>query len=143
MDPFEVLSDEEIRTQIKNSNGLQASLFVSETAFENLIKLQIYRLKEPSLQCSMLVYEELRSILNMINMNEIQRFDNLRSRIFEVMEDVLANCMIPTNKMIRDVIEIETGYINSNHPDFIGGIGIINNNDSIPAHNNRSGGPGT
>lgn len=37
-DPFEHLKDEEIRTAIRNANGLRPSLFVPEIAFENLVK---------------------------------------------------------------------------------------------------------
>lgn len=38
IDPFEILSDEDIRTAIKNANGLRPSLFVPEGAFENLVR---------------------------------------------------------------------------------------------------------
>jgi dynamin 1-like protein len=38
LDPFDIVTDEDIRTAIKNANGLKNSLFVPEAAFENLIK---------------------------------------------------------------------------------------------------------
>lgn len=38
IDPFDQLSDEDIRTAIKTSNGIRPSLFVPEGAFENLVK---------------------------------------------------------------------------------------------------------
>jgi len=38
IDPFDILSDEEIRIAIKNANGLKPSLFVPEDAFENLVR---------------------------------------------------------------------------------------------------------
>ena len=38
----------------------------------------------------------------------------------DVMEQVLNNCLNPTNEMILNLIEIETSLINTNHPDFIG-----------------------
>ncbi len=48
------------------------------------------------------------------------------------MEEVLSKCLSPTNFMIKNIIEIEMGYINVNHPDFIGGtnalIGLVNEN---------------
>lgn len=66
-----MLKDEDIRTAIKNADGLKQSLFVAEGAFENLIKQQISRLLNPSIQCSHLVYEELRRIVNFINVPEI------------------------------------------------------------------------
>lgn len=38
MDPFEIVKDDDIRTAIKNANGLKSSLFVPEVAFENLVR---------------------------------------------------------------------------------------------------------
>jgi dynamin 1-like protein len=84
MDPFEVLSDDDIRTAIRNANGLRPSLFLPEIAFEILIKQQISRIQEPALECSHLVYEELRKILFHINIPDISRFEVLNARIYEV-----------------------------------------------------------
>lgn len=41
------------------------------------------------------------------------------------MEDVLSRCLVPTDNMIKNLVEIELGYINTNHPDFVGGMGLI------------------
>ncbi len=41
------------------------------------------------------------------------------------MEDVLSKCLVPTEQMIKNLIEIELGYINTNHPDFVGSTGLI------------------
>ena len=49
LDPFEYLTDDDIRTAIRNANGLRKSLFLPEAAFENLLRTQISRLKLPSL----------------------------------------------------------------------------------------------
>lgn len=57
IDPFDQLSDNDIRIAIKTSNGIRPSLFVPEGAFENLVKQQISRLLSPAIQCSHLVYE--------------------------------------------------------------------------------------
>lgn len=43
----------------------------------------------------------------------------MKSKIFYVMEDLLKRCLFKTHEMIRNLIEIEMGYINNNHPDFI------------------------
>jgi len=32
---------------------------------------------------------------------------------------MLSSCLKPTNQMIKSLIDIELGYINTNHPDFI------------------------
>ena len=44
IDPFDNLSDDDIRRAIKNANALRPALFVPEGAFEILIKKQIQRL---------------------------------------------------------------------------------------------------
>ena len=88
-------------------------------AFEILIKQQISRLQEPALECSHQVFEELRKILFLINIPEITRFDNLSTRIAEVMDHLLKRCLIPTDQMIKNLIEIELGHINTAHPEFI------------------------
>lgn len=38
MNPFEILSDEDIRIAIKNANGIRPSLFVPEGAFVLLVR---------------------------------------------------------------------------------------------------------
>lgn len=99
---------------------MSPSLFVPEAAFEVLIKQQIARLLEPSIECSQLVYEELRRLVLQIQLPELHRYYKLQSRMHDVMEGVLNACLNPTNEMILDLIEIETSLINTNHPDFIG-----------------------
>jgi len=49
----------------------------------------------------------------------------LNNAIFNVMDDVLQKCHQPTNEMIKHLIEIELGYINTNHPDFISGTNCL------------------
>lgn len=91
-----------------------------EGAFEVLVRQQIARLLEPSLDCANLVYEELRRLVLEIQLPELQRYYKLQSRMHDVMESVLNDCLTPTNEMILNLIEIETSLINTNHPDFIG-----------------------
>jgi replication fork clamp-binding protein CrfC len=46
--------------------GPRSALFVPEVAFEMLVKRQIARLEEPSLQCVELVYDELQRIISQV-----------------------------------------------------------------------------
>lgn len=84
-----------------------------------LVKQQIARLQDPSLECAHLIYEELRKVLFQINIPEISRYENFHSKINEVMEKVLKDRLVPTNMMIKNLIDIELDFINTNHPDFI------------------------
>ena len=63
IDPFEYLTDQDIQTAIMNSRALTPSLFVPEGAFEVLVRQQIARLLEPSLDCAHDVYYELREVV--------------------------------------------------------------------------------
>jgi len=74
VDPFDALSDEDLKTAIRNASSLRPNLFVPEVAFEVMSKQQIQRLESPSLQCVQLVYEELRRIVSEIDMPEFSRF---------------------------------------------------------------------
>ena len=120
IDPFDQLSDDDIRTAIKNSNGLRPALFIPEQAFEVLVKQQISRLSYPSLYCVKKVHEELKKIVDFININEISRYNKLETKIKIVMNNVLDKLLEPTNQMIKNLIEIERSYINTTHPDFLG-----------------------
>ena len=99
---------------------MSPSLFVPEGAFEVLVRQQIARLLEPSLDCTYLVYEELRKIVIDTNVPELAHFYKLQSKICDVMENVLDKCLTPTTDMIMNLFEIENATINTNHPDFVG-----------------------
>jgi dynamin 1-like protein len=58
-------------------------------------------------------------MLHLVSVKEIERFHKLYRRIFNVMEELLDQCLRKTEDMIKQIIEIEMGYINNNHPDFI------------------------
>lgn len=49
IDPFDALTDDDLRTAIRNACSLRPNLFVPEGAFEVLSKQQIARLESPSL----------------------------------------------------------------------------------------------
>lgn len=120
IDPFEYLTEQDIQTAIKNASALSPSLFVPEGAFEVLIRQQIARLLEPSLDCAQEVYEELRKIIINIQIPDLTRYYKLQSKICDVMEGVLDKCLTPTQEMIANLVEIENAHINTNHPDFVG-----------------------
>jgi dynamin 1-like protein len=142
IDPFDNLSDEDIRTAIKNSNGLKPSLFIPEAAFEVLIKQQINRFTTPSLMCVKKVYDELKNIVSQIDIPEISRYKKLETKIRQVMENVLDRCLEPTNQMIRNLIDIEQAYINTSHPDFLGPeqsvLSLFDDSNNIARNNNES-----
>ena len=123
IEPLEGLKRSDILHAISNAMGPRPALFVSEMAFELLVKRQIHLLSQPSLQCVELVYEELQRIIQycLSHIREFQRFPALRERINHVVMKLLRQRLPVTNEMVESLISIETAYINTNHPDFVGG----------------------
>uniref|UniRef100_K3XBJ4 Dynamin-type G domain-containing protein n=1 Tax=Globisporangium ultimum (strain ATCC 200006 / CBS 805.95 / DAOM BR144) TaxID=431595 RepID=K3XBJ4_GLOUD len=121
VNPFDNLSDEDIRTTIRNANGPRQSLFVPEVSFELLAKRQIKRLEQPGLQCIDLVFDELQRVTSQCETMELSRFPELRNRVIEVVNNMLRSSLVPTQAMVQNLIQIELSYVNTNHPDFIGG----------------------
>ncbi|PVZ96537.1 hypothetical protein BB558_007567 [Smittium angustum] len=125
INPIINLSNEEIRTAIRNSSGPRASLFVPELAFQILIKPLIKTLEPPSQRCVQLAYEELMQIGVSCETNELKRYPKLHQRVMSVVSNLLRECVQPTSSYVESIIAIERAYINTNHPDFIGGAGAL------------------
>ncbi|KAF3679985.1 Dynamin-related protein 3B [Capsicum annuum] len=121
VDPCEDLTDDDIRTAIQNATGPKSALFVPEVPFEVLIRKQIARLMEPSFQCARFIYDELVKMSHRCMVNELQRFPILRKRMDEVIGNFLREGLGPSEVMIGHIIEMEMDYINTSHPNFIGG----------------------
>lgn len=115
---LEGLTREQIRTTISNATGPKAALFIPESAFETLVKTQISGFREPCLQCIDLVYDELERLINTIQPAELERFQNLRDAIIEVGTNLIRECRGPTRDMVNNLVNMETCFINTNHPDF-------------------------
>lgn len=120
MNALDGLSDEDISITIRNSTGARAPLFVTEIAFEILVKRQNKKFKEPSIQCLDFVQEEIQSILLQLENNTLNRYENLKERINNVAIDLLKRYYEPCKSVINNFLEIENSYINTNHADFIG-----------------------
>lgn len=121
VDPCEDLTDEDIRTAIQNATGPKSALFVPEVPFEVLVRRQIQRLLDPSLQCVRFIYDELIKMSHRCMANELQRFPVLRRRMDEVTGNFLREGLVPSENMISHIIGMEMDYINTSHHNFIGG----------------------
>ncbi|KAH9820539.1 Dynamin central region-domain-containing protein [Melampsora americana] len=123
LDPYDQVKDGDIRTILYNSSGSSPALFVGTTAFEVIVKQQIKRLEEPSLKCSALIYDELIRILTqLLNKNQgFKRYPALKERFYSVVVAFYKKAMLPTNKLVSDLVAAEAVYINTGHPDFISG----------------------
>ncbi|KAL7750211.1 Dynamin- GTPase protein [Sorochytrium milnesiophthora] len=115
------LMTNDIRTAIRNATGPRPALFVPEAAFDLLVKPQIARLEAPSLRCVELVFDELVKITYNCCPTELKRYSRLRERIVSIVIELLRERMAPTSTYVESLVSIQKAYINTNHPDFIGG----------------------
>ncbi|KAF8162879.1 Dynamin central region-domain-containing protein [Crassisporium funariophilum] len=123
IDPFDQVKDGDIRTILYNSSGSTPALFVGTAAFEVIVKQQIRRLEEPSLKCCQLVYDELIRILGQLlaKVQAFRRYPALRERFNAVVVNFFKTSMNPTMKLVTDMVAMQACYVNTTHPDFIGG----------------------
>ncbi|KAJ4377197.1 vacuolar protein sorting-associated protein 1 [Neocucurbitaria cava] len=122
VDPFDQVKDVDIRTVLYNSSGSSPALFVGTTAFELIVKQQIKRLEDPSIKCVSLVYDELIRILGqLLSKNSFRRYPALKEKLHAVVVSFFKKAMDPTNKLVKDLVAMESCYINTGHPDFING----------------------
>jgi vacuolar protein sorting-associated protein 1 len=122
LDPFDQIKDADIRTILYNSAGSKPALFVGTAPFEFLMQRQIKRFEEPSLKCVSLVYDELVRILSQIlSKPAFNRYPVLKDKISNAFIQFLRQSLVPTNKLVSDLVAMEESYINTAHPDLLKG----------------------
>ncbi|TVT97266.1 hypothetical protein EJB05_57490, partial [Eragrostis curvula] len=112
VDPCEDVTDEDIRMAIQNATGPRSALFVPEAD---------QQMHDPSLQCAKFIYDELVKMSHRCLATELQQFPVLRRSMDEVIGKFLRDGLKPAENMIAHIIQMEEDYINTSHPNFIGG----------------------
>jgi dynamin 1-like protein len=105
--------EDQISEAITSASGVKTNFYVSEAAFELLLKIEIKRLVEPSISVMNDVYDQLRNIANEISIPEAERFPNLKEAINGIVFKVLYDCLGPTEEFIKNFLEIQQAYINT------------------------------
>ena len=123
--PCSNITNDDIRTAIRNSTGPRCSLFVPELAFDLLVRPQIRLLEAPSLRCVDMAFQELSKICHTCGTKELLRFPKLHSKLIDVVSDLLHERLTPTSSYVKSLIDLECAYINTNHPDFPGATGAM------------------
>lgn len=135
MDAFDQIKDVDIRTLLYNSSGSTPALFVATQAFEVLIKQQIKRLEDPCLKCVSMVFDELSRILSQILQKPVfKRFPQLKEKFYAAVISFYRRGMDPTTKLVSQLVAAECCYVNTAHPDFIGGhraLGLVTEKQAL------------
>ena len=75
---YRELTDEDVRTAIKNSGGVKGSLLIPEAPFELLVRRAISRLLPSALQCQQFVHAELLRSAAQCAPADVSRFPALQ-----------------------------------------------------------------
>ena len=102
------VSEQEIRTTIRNCVGMRGGLFIPDQSFEVMVKRAIRSLEEPCRDCVQNVFEELATILSGIATPETSRFSGLHSKAQESARALLVRCLEPTKALVSTLIDMET-----------------------------------
>jgi dynamin GTPase len=125
--PFELVKMEcdekelrrEIAITITNIHGIRTGLFTPDMAFENIVKKQIKRLKEPSLHCVDFVVTELSGVVRKCT-EKMSRYPRLREETESIVSARIREQEQVSKQQIMQLIDIQLAYMNTNHEDFIG-----------------------
>eukprot|EP00658_Telonema_sp_P-2_P035305 TRINITY_DN2569_c0_g1_i5.p1 TRINITY_DN2569_c0_g1~~TRINITY_DN2569_c0_g1_i5.p1 ORF type:complete len:872 (+),score=206.41 TRINITY_DN2569_c0_g1_i5:85-2700(+) len=118
LNPMSGLTDEDIRTAMRNSKGAKTWLFIPEDSFEMLAKRQVSQLEGPAVQCVDLVLAELQTLCGECEMKDIRKFANLPIEVMTVVNEMVHEFSESTTKMVKNLVAVETTHINLQHPDF-------------------------
>nr|XP_026693158.1 dynamin-1 isoform X7 [Ciona intestinalis] len=109
----------EISVVIQNIHAIRTGLFTPDTAFEEIVKSQIAKLKDPALKCVELVSTELMNVLRKCS-DKMGRYPMLREETDRVVSTNVREKEAMTKEQVAMLIDFELSYINTNHDDFIG-----------------------
>ena len=103
------------------ATGPRSPIFVPEAAFEALARRQIARLRPACLQAVELVLAELQRLLPACMPPQVQRYAALHDKLHAGGRRALARRQQRATEMVNSLIDMELAYLNTAHPDFVGG----------------------
>ena len=86
-----------------------------------ITRRQIALLKPHCVQAVQTTLAEMQKLLHPTLPVQSMRFQALQARMLQVGQGLLARHALPTGEMVNNLISIELAYLNTSHPDFVGG----------------------
>lgn len=109
------------RSLLLESAGTRTPLFVPEGAFESLVRQQMKLLRPHCLQAVQLVLAEMQRLLPACLPPPVLRYASLQARMRSCCQQALVRFAKKATEMVDNLIDIELAYLNTAHPDFVGG----------------------
>jgi len=116
---IQALTPSSIRTALQNCTGPRQSVFLPELAFEVLVKPQIRNFSYPCRSVVTDVAREMEAVALNISTTELQKYPNLKRSVQDITLNLLKERIPITQQYVQSMIDIQVGYINTSHPDFL------------------------
>ncbi|XP_034231076.1 dynamin-1-like protein [Thrips palmi] len=111
-EPCKSYTIDQVVIALRQSNGLKPPFFVSELAFEMLIKPLIKDMETPALECVEAVKKELGNMCHLSVPEQLKfRFPQLKQALVKVLLEIVEKRGQKAVQMIRDLVAIEIGHI--------------------------------
>lgn len=115
----EMYPDEDLLVAVKNANGFRPAIYVCQDAFETLTAHAIRKLLPDSLDFADEVAGELSSLFANVVAEQLRLLPLLRREVDVIISRLIARRLKPAKEFIKAFFEVESGFINIKHPDFI------------------------
>ncbi|KAK2957067.1 putative Vacuolar protein sorting-associated protein 1 [Blattamonas nauphoetae] len=114
------MNDDQLQIQIRNSFGVNSTLFVPEKCFLQLSSRQIDRFRLPALRCVEKSHYECITLVrqSLGQVDGLTRFPQLRARMMDETQMFLNQLKEKTLQHVTKLIEIEGSFVNVDHPKF-------------------------
>mmetsp|Transcript_6173 Transcript_6173/g.10578 ORF Transcript_6173/g.10578 Transcript_6173/m.10578 type:complete len:365 (-) Transcript_6173:36-1130(-) len=129
------LQEHSLKSVLRNASGAAPSLFVPQKAFEALARQQIEMFRSVAEDCVSSAANELTQIASRVaTLDGVVRHAALKRRLDDVTSSLIKDCKKDAKKMVHTIIDSELAYINTNHPNFIGGAAALQHSANLHAN---------
>jgi hypothetical protein len=118
IDPFKDLNEAQILTENKKSLGIHSGLFIPEEACKNLIKNNIKKFVHPMDQCCESIKDVLYDTIQEIFVRCMKGRNKLKFFLQDKALGILENEYEKCKKVLQDLIDTESSYINYDNVEF-------------------------
>ncbi|RWS22460.1 Dynamin-like protein, partial [Leptotrombidium deliense] len=123
-----MMNEDEIRREISfaitNIRGAHLGLFTPDLAFDSVVINQLARFEEPSNICIDLVSAELLKVVREC-CAKVTVYPRLREIVENIVTEHIERRQRKAKDKVKERIEMESGYMNTDHEDFVGLTGAM------------------
>lgn len=103
---------------IEANSGIQRSLFFPEATFHRLVVEYIEMMRAPAIEAAEIVHHRMMELHQKVHLPELDRFPKVKVLLSQSIADIARETLDDCITFIQQFIDIQTAYINAEHPSF-------------------------